>query len=154
MGEMTIKKIAEYLGKIGLHSQVDRENERILVPFSGNNGSYLFVIQLQRSNDTLVIVVPNLAKAGENLAKSQLSELLEALLNINYMIAIGCFERDSSDGEIRFRVGIPTEDGGPSLKQFQHSFMVALATVDRYYPEIQKTIYGERAVKTPEVTLP
>ncbi len=157
MAEFTIKKVAEYLDKLGLRYQLDRENEQILTGYSGDNGNYLFVVRLQKSNNTLFILTPSLAKAheGEKLSKPQLSDLLEALLNMNYTLALGCFERDSSDGEIRFRVSAPTENDGPTREQFTHLLMAAFVTVDRFYPEIQRAIYGgEKVPKGLKVQLP
>lgn len=150
MAEMTIKKIAEYLDKFRWHYQLDRENERIITGFSGKNGNYLFGIHLQRSNNTLVMQTVNLAKASEgpNLSMSQLSKLLEALLNMSYRTALGGFERDVRDGEIAFCIGMPTEDGGPTRDQFVHVLMAACATVDRFYPEIQEAIYGGKKKPT------
>lgn len=142
MAEMTIKKIAQYLDKIGWRYRVG--DDMIETGFSGQSGIYPLVIGLQRRNNTLLFMTQPLAKAKDNISRSQLSELLEALLNMNYTLAIGCFERDSSDGEIRFRAGTPTEDGGLTFEQFRNWLMASCAAVDRYYPELQGYIYGKK----------
>jgi hypothetical protein len=49
----------------------------------------------------------------------QVSKVCEYLLSRNYELAVGAFERDPSDGEIRFRIGLPYRDAPPTEEQMK-----------------------------------
>lgn len=52
-------------------------------------------------------------------SEQQVAKVCEYLLRKNYEFAIGAFERDPSDGEIRFRIGIPYRDGEITAEQIE-----------------------------------
>lgn len=139
----SIKEVAKHLDHLGWRYQMDEKRNTILSGASGDNGTYMMIITLQQNN-TLLILMPCAKASG--LPKSKLAELDETLLNLNYRLAVGAFERDSSDGDIRFRVGFPAEDG-PSREQMTHMLMAVCLSVDKHSPEIQRLIHGGNAPK-------
>ena len=142
MGDMSIKKIGGYLDKLGWHYQMSEKQGMILSGATGKNGTYMLIIGLQQ-NDTLLLMLP-LAKAleGPNLTKSQLAQLNEMLMDTNFGLAVGGFERNRESGEVRYRVGVPTEDGGLTEAQFRHLLMASCGSVDQNYPKIMQLIHG------------
>lgn len=56
-------------------------------------------------------------KAG--YSEQQVQRVCEDLLARNYRFAVGGFERDASDGEIRFRIGLPYRDSLPTEDQIE-----------------------------------
>lgn len=56
-------------------------------------------------------------KAG--YSAEQVQRVSENLLARNYRFAVGAFERDPSDGEIRFRIGLPYRDSLPTEDQIE-----------------------------------
>lgn len=56
-------------------------------------------------------------KAG--YSEQQVQRVCENLLARNYRFAVGGFERDPSDGEIRFRIGLPYRDSLPTEDQIE-----------------------------------
>lgn len=56
-------------------------------------------------------------KAG--YTEQQVQRVCQDLLARNYRFAVGGFERDPSDGEIRFRIGLPYRDALPTEDQIE-----------------------------------
>lgn len=150
MAAMGIKKIAEYLDKFDWRYQMDEKRGVILCGASGANGSYMMLIHLQQNNTLLLMITVAKALEGPNLSKSKLAQLDEALLQINYSLAIGGFERSSETGDVRYRASVPTDDGGLNQAQFRHLLLATCATVDAKNPEIMGLIYGNQPANPPK----
>jgi len=75
---------------------------------------------------------------------------MELLTRINFELALGCFEMNLADGEIRFRtsVAIPGADITPGL--VEHLLRSNICIVDERYPQIMAVLY---AGVTPEEAL-
>ena len=75
---------------------------------------------------------------------------MELLTRINFELALGCFEMNLVDGEIRFRtsVAIPGPDITPGL--VEHLLRSNICIVDERYPQIMAVLY---AGVTPEEAL-
>lgn len=150
MAGTSIKTIAEFMDKLGWHYQMDERRGMILSGASGANGTYMLLIHLQQNNTLLLMITVAKALEGPNLSKSKLTQLDEKLLEINYRLAIGGFERSSETGEVRYRVGVPTDDGGLNQAQFRHLLLVTCSTVDTKNPEIMGLIYGNQPTNAPK----
>ena len=59
-------------------------------------------------------------------------EMTVALSMINNYLAIGCFELDMSDGELRFRISNNFRDSAVSADAFLHLLQVSIDIVERY----------------------
>jgi hypothetical protein len=136
-----IPQLIDYLTQMGLHiADVDHEQEIIELAFHGDNGQWRLIVNIQQSDDIrkLMLIVPHI---GTVTTKKRL-ECLEALLAVNYRIAMGKFGIDLEDGEIRLEEAVPLANAGITQEQFQLVFSAMMQTVAMYHSLIPRIIYG------------
>jgi hypothetical protein len=136
-----IPQLMDYLTQMGLHiADVDHEQEIIELAFHGDNGQWRLIINIQQSNDIrkLMLIVPHI---GTVTTKKRM-ECLEALLAVNYRIAMGKFGLDLEDGEVRLEEAVPLANADITQEQFQLVFSAMMQTVAMYHSLIPRIIYG------------
>ena len=69
-------------------------------------------------------------------------QCIEALLAVNYRIAMGKFGIDLEDGEVRLEEAIPLASSGITEDQFQLVFSAMMQTAAMYHSLIPRIIYG------------
>jgi hypothetical protein len=85
-----------------------------------------------------MLIVPHISTVT---TKKRL-ECLEALLAVNYRIAMGKFGVDLDDGEVRLEEAVPLANGSITQEQFQLVFKAMMQTVAMYHSLIPRIIYG------------
>jgi hypothetical protein len=76
-------------------------------------------------------------------SEDQVRNVCEILVNENYRIMLGDFERDHNDGEIRFRIALPYQDGELTADQVNWCIDIAVTTVDLVTMKIERYLKGE-----------
>jgi hypothetical protein len=114
-----------------------RVDERtVLTGFRAGPGAVLLHVRNEPGKRALLLMANALPSAGNAFAaleagrppvlcvhaktgysEQQVQRVCENLLARNYRFAVGGFERDSSDGEVRFRIGLPYRDSLPTEDQ-------------------------------------
>src|SRR2546430_17329801 len=79
----------------------------------------------------LILIVPHV---GTATSRKRL-ECLEALMAVNYRIAIGKFGLDLEDGEVRLEETIPLANNSISFEQFRLAFSAIMQTASIYRSE-------------------
>jgi hypothetical protein len=136
-----VSQLIEYFNKMDLKiAQVDREREVIELAFHGNYGQWRMIVGFQQNGDVrkLMLVVPQIA----TITRKKRVECLEALMAVNYRIAMGKFGFDLEDGEVRLEETIPLADNLLTYSQFQLIFGAMMQTVAIYHnllPRIMHT---------------
>jgi hypothetical protein len=141
-----IPQLVDYLTHMGLKiTSVDREQEAIELAFHGEHGQWRMIIGFQQSGEIrkLMLLIPNVSIVG---TKKRL-ECLEALMAVNYHIAIGKFGFNLDDGEVRLEECVPLANDRLSLPQFRLAFRALMQTVAIYYSLIPRIIYGDLDVR-------
>jgi hypothetical protein len=141
-----IPQLEEYLAQMGLRlSNVDRQKEIIELAFHGNHGQWRMVVGIQQSGDVrkLMLIAPHIG----TVAKRKRLECLEALMAVNYRIAMGKFGLDLDDGEIRLEEAVPLAQNSISFEQFQLVFGAIMQTVAMYHSLIPRIIYGNMSIR-------
>src|SRR5216684_6120070 len=136
-----IPQIVDYLTHMGLYiANVDQDQEIIELAFHGDNGQWRLIINIQHSEEIrkLMFIVPHI---GTITTKKRL-QCLEALLAVNYRIAMGKFGVDLDDGEVRLEEAVPLANGSITQEQFQLVFKAMMQTVAMYHSLIPRIIYG------------
>lgn len=136
-----IPQLMDYLTQMGLRAaNVDQKQEIIELAFHGNNGQWRMIINIQQSDEVrkLMLIVPHISCVT---AKKRL-ECLEALLAVNYHIAMGKFGLDLDDGEVRLEEAVPLANSSITFEQFQLVFRAMMQTVAMYQSLIPRIIYG------------
>lgn len=127
----TILHIAEYLKQMGLKfSQIDNNLNTLELSFHGEAGEWYMIVGIHQSGNAnkLMLIVPHVA----TLTDQRRQDCMEALLAINYRIAIGKFGLDLNDGEVRLEESIPLAEQSISFEQFRLAFSALLQTVSIY----------------------
>jgi hypothetical protein len=136
-----IPQLIDYLTHMGLRiANVDQEQEIIELAFHGDNGQWRLIVNIQQSEEIrkLMFIVPHF---GTITTKKRL-QCLEALLAVNYRIAMGKFGIDLEDGEVRLEEVVPLANSGITEKQFQLVFSAMMQTAAMYHSLIPRIIYG------------
>ena len=141
-----VPQIVEYLTRMNLKiARVDHEREVVELAFHGEHGQWRMILGLQQSGETrkLLLIVPH---AGTVTTKRRL-ECLEALMCVNYRIALGKFGLDMEDGEVRLEEAIGIGTLGVSYEQFYLVFHAIMQTMAMYHALLPRIVYGNLGVK-------
>src|SRR5207245_8606112 len=140
-----IPQIVEYLKQMGLRlANVDEEQEIIEMAFHGNHGQWRMIVGIQQQGEVrkLMLIAPHI---GTVTRKKRLA-CLEALMAVNYRIAMGKFGLDLDDGEVRLEEAIPLADGSITFEQFQLALGAMMQTVAMYHSLLPRIVYGNLSV--------
>ena len=137
----TIARFAEFFNKQGWGYRQDLDKPVIHTGFSGDNGQWQCVAVAGPQDKHLLFLslLPGKAAANRRAACAEL------LTRINFCLALGSFEMDFEDGEIRFRTSIPSASEDVSPEMVEHLVFFNLSTVDRFFGAVMKVIYAEVA---------
>lgn len=136
-----IPQLVDYLTRMGLRlGNVDQEKEIIELAFHGNHGQWRLIVGLQQSAEIrkLMLIVPHFG----TLESKRRGVTLEALMAVNYRIAIGKFGLDLEDGEIRLEEAIPLADGSITFEQFQLALGAIMQVVAMYHSLLPRIRYA------------
>ena len=141
-----VPQIKEYLALMDLKiARVDEKQELVELAFHGKQGQWRMIIGFQQDGDIrkLMFIVPHV---GAITQKRRL-ECLEALLNVNYRIAMGKFGLDLDDGEVRLEEAIPVAQTAITFEQFQLVFGALMQTMAIYHSLLPRLIYSNISVQ-------
>ena len=144
-GPFGIPQITSYLTQMCLKmASVDYERELVELAFHGSHGQWRMIIGFQQQGDArkLMLIAPHI---GTVTTKRRL-ECLEALMAVNYRIAVGKFGIDLEDGEVRLEEAIPLGSGSITFEQFQLAFGALMQTVAIYSSLLPRIVYGNITV--------
>jgi hypothetical protein len=136
-----LSQVIDYLHLMGLQISTTHPQQELLeLAFHGHHGQWRLVISFQQANDArkLVLVAPHIAA----LTQKKRLECLEALMAVNYRIAIGKFGLDLADGEVRLEESVPLAHDGLTFAQFEQVFRALVQTVAMYHSLIPRILYG------------
>jgi hypothetical protein len=140
-----IPQLEEYLTRMGLRlANVDQEQEIIELAFHGDHGQWRMIVGVQQSGEVrkLMLIAPHIAA----VTKKKRLECLEALMAVNYRIAMGKFGLDLDDGEVRLEEAIPLANDSVTFEQFQLALGAMMQTVAMYHSLLPRIVYGNLSV--------
>ena len=144
-GPFGIPQITSYLTHMSLKmAHVDYERELVELAFHGSHGQWRMIVGFQQQGEArkLMLIAPHI---GTLTTKRRL-ECLEALMAVNYRIAVGKFGIDLEDGEVRLEEAIPLGLSSITLEQFQLAFGALMQTVAMYHSLLPRIMYGNLSV--------
>ena len=140
-GSFGIPQITSYLTQMCLKiAHVDYERELVELAFHGSHGQWRMIVSFQQQAEArkLMLIAPHI---GTVTTKRRL-ECLEALMAVNYRIAVGKFGIDLDDGEVRLEEAIPLGLDTITFEQFQLAFGALMQTVAMYHSLLPRIVYG------------
>ena len=144
-GPFGIPQITSYLTQMCLKmAHVDYEREIVELAFHGSHGQWRMIVGFQQQGEArkLMLIAPHI---GTVTTKRRL-ECLEALMSVNYRIAVGKFGIDLDDGEVRLEEAIPLGLHSITFEQFQLAFGALMQTVAIYHSLLPRIVYGNLSV--------
>lgn len=141
-----LPRVKEYLALMGLKiARVDEEQELVELAFHGNQGQWRMIIAFQQDSDIrkLIFIIPHVSVVTH---KRRL-ECLEALLAVNYRIAMGKFGLDLDDGEVRLEEAVPVAQADITFEQFRLVFGALMQTMAVYHNLLPRLVYANISVR-------
>lgn len=96
----------------------------------GTNGEWLLVGQADPDRNAVIIY----SLLPDPVAPERRDDVTRAVTEINYGLALGCFELGLQDGDLRFRASAPFI--GPPDELIRALVAVALGTTDAFLPQL------------------
>jgi len=140
-GLQAFDTLGKFLEEDGWYPQQLEGNYIYRVGFSGKNGQVTCYAQIRVALEQFLFYVVAPAKATE-AARGAVSEFIT---RANYGLRIGNFERDFSDGEVRYKSSIDFEGNGLIAPLIKNVIYPAVQTMDHYLPGLMAVIYGGKS---------
>lgn len=131
--------IATQLAETGWPLGIDDSAAAVHTRFEGESGEHRAVLTYDHEVER-ILLYGVMYDISEVSARARLQELVT---RINYGLAVGVFEMDLEDGEIRYRVSIPVAQSLPSV--VVPALIDACAAVDTYAPTFAAVTQGQAA---------
>jgi hypothetical protein len=138
--------VANFLKRMGIKiAHLDYEHHMIELSFYGEQGQWRMVIGIHQKGSVskLMLIIPHVGTAP---SRKRL-ECLEALMAVNYRIALGKFGLDLEDGEVRLEETIPLSNTSISFEQFCLAFTAIMQTASIYHSLLPRIVYGNCSVE-------
>lgn len=139
-------QLIDYLAQTGLKlAHVNHEKAIIELIFHGTHGQWRMIVGIQQEGDArkLMLIVPHIG----SITTKKRQECLEALMAVNYRIAMGKFGLDLDDGEVRLEESIPLAQHAITFEQFRLALNALMQTVAMYQSLLPRILYGNLSVQ-------
>ncbi|WP_334109868.1 YbjN domain-containing protein [Thermodesulfitimonas autotrophica] len=121
--------VAEFLEAEGLKYHRPKDNV-FMVPVATDAGAWQVIIHADEQRSFLVVLSSLPVRAGT----ARRAETAALLNRLNWKVAIGNFEMDPADGEIRYRTAVDVEHAPEAaLPLMKHLFGHNVTTVARHW---------------------
>ena len=112
--------------------------EALEMGVAGENGNYRVVALVDAGRS----IVRFLTFVDGKVPETRRRDVMEFITRANYGLLLGNFELDLGDGEVRFKSSLDVEEDTLTYSQYQNLLYVSLATLDRYFPGLERVIQG------------
>jgi hypothetical protein len=131
-----LKMVADFLESEGFNFDLDKENSLVRFGVSGRNGPYSMLIDVLPEHRLIKCfsIVP--VRAPENKRET----MIEFLTRANYGLPFGNFELDLSDGEVRFKTSMHTDEGAVGPAVLRRLVFINANFADEYLPGIVRIV--------------
>jgi hypothetical protein len=115
--------------------------QALATPVAGKNGSWVAFFEIRDEDDQLLVysIIPF------DVPEARRTEAALYLTRANFGLAIGNFELDLDDGEVRYKTSIDVEGAQILEPLIDHIFLANVVTVDRYLNGLRAVIEGDAA---------
>jgi hypothetical protein len=119
------------------------DEDLIIFPVTGNNGHWLGFAKAFEEHEQLLVhsVLP------EPVPADRRAELSLFLTRANFGTAIGNFELDLDEGELRYKTSVDLEGSEAQVSLIRQLMLANVVTTDLYLPAITAVLKGEDATQ-------
>jgi hypothetical protein len=136
--------VAHYLA--GRDWPFEEIDDLFATPVTGNAGNWMAYF-VPREEDEQLLVYSGLRAT---VPDGRLDAVVNYLTRANFDLAIGNFEANMDDGQVRFKTSIDVAGSELSDPLIDHLFMANVASADRYLPGLEAVIGGADPAKAIE----
>jgi hypothetical protein len=130
-----------HLQDLEWHYQLDEKREIVRLGVSCQHGAFEVIIHVLDDID----VVKCFSIFPIRVPEESRAAVAEYLTRANYGLMFGNFEMDYSDGEVRFRTSMNTDDVAINSVVARHLVQQNINTADRYLSGLLRVVYGQVA---------
>jgi hypothetical protein len=131
--------VDDYLKRMELPFEwVDETIARL--SFSGEQGDWIVLVRTDEEKQICIVFSIYPASVPEE----QRTEMAKFLFEENYDLAIGNFEMDATDGELRYRTSIDVENDRLTMELFNQLFTTNVVIMDHYFHVIDDIIQNDQ----------
>ncbi|MEI6413128.1 MAG: YbjN domain-containing protein [Pseudomonadota bacterium] len=137
----TLDLIEKYLSQEGWNFERDQSGfiDIILTGVKTRVSQHRIVIEIDEARHILVIYTFSESPVPEERRLA----VAEYLTRANYGLALGNFEMDFRDGEIRYKVSMDIEGFSIKTSIFHKLLLVGISTMDRYFPGLMAVVFAK-----------
>jgi hypothetical protein len=107
--------------------------------WAGENGAWMCYFHAQDRDGQLLIY----SVLTEVVPVERRPAIAEFLTRVNYYMAIGNFEMDYDEGEVRYKTSVDVEGDHLSVATTRQLFKTNVATIDLFLPGIEAVVRGD-----------
>ena len=111
----------------------------ITTDWEGANGTWPCFLHARERDEQLLIY----SVMAEHVPAERRPAVVEFLTRVNYAMAIGNFEMDYDDGEVRYKTSVDVEGDHLSVAMARQLFDFNVATMDLFLPGIEAVVRGD-----------
>jgi len=134
---MLFQVLYDTLKQDGWEFNYDDKNELFRMEIRGINSEFICFIIVDEEQESLLCNT----HIAQKIPFAKRLEVCNFMNRINYELAIGNFEMDMDDGEIRFRTYLDLANSEPSREQLVNLIWNGAQTFDTYYPGFHKILH-------------
>lgn len=146
---VTTRLIEKYLDRFGWpqHQAQEEVGEQEGVVITGwqsaGGGTGLLIDPIKEQKCLRFLAFDILRAPPGSTPADRLAALLMAMGFLNRLLVLGKWSYDPSDGEVRFDLGVVTDDDHLSFEEFEHCMKIVVIAVDGYASTLKSIAAGE-----------
>ena len=135
--------LAAQLSRLGLPVTRDSRRGCLRATLDLEPGRFELLVWHDSQDGDLLLLTPYFLRAPrESGPPGARTRLLEALLALNFELALGSFELDPADGEVRFRLSWPLGDAWPDDTALARAVAAVRHALEAAWPRCQRALYA------------
>lgn len=140
MKNTLLTNIVDWVEQQGWKAIIDEKRELLLLPMQSTSGEWMLAIH---ANDVSGFVICH-SVLDARTPGDRIEEMKTLVSRLNYGLAIGNFELDETDGEIRFKTSMDTEgmEDAPHPALMSNLVRANLTSMDRFKKSIEAVMSG------------
>ncbi|MBI5833969.1 MAG: hypothetical protein HZB16_16875 [Armatimonadetes bacterium] len=129
--------------RVGLALGRDERRGCLRADLDVESGHWELLVWLDTQDGDLLLLVPHYLRAPRREQDSAArARLCERLLALNYDLALGCFELDPADGEVRFRLAVPLGDQPAGEAALARAVAAVRYALDEAWAPCQRALFA------------
>ena len=105
--------------------------------YRGEHGTWVCYARVDREAQRFIFH----SLMGLNIPPQYRMPVVEYLMRVNYLLAIGCFDMDLETGDVRFKTAIELSGCPLTVEQVRSMAYVNVRTMDHYFPGVMAVVH-------------